>query len=199
MATSKLGQGLTAPTIGLAASILEEARLVANEVTIPPIPVLPHDSVVSHMFLRSVRLYDGICILLNGALPEEAMILGRALFEDALKLTEVADSRDSRAALLLWWENNSLNEKIDLQKVAKALGLDPPWGDIKAANAYRELLAEYRHKWGIKKVRPFRDVKTAAVRYGRAHDYWAYCLAHEMVHGTDAFFTFSPRNLSPVW
>jgi Family of unknown function (DUF5677) len=199
MATLKLTQGLMAPTSELATSILEKARLVANEVTIPPIPTLPHDSVVSHMFWRSIRLYDGICSLLQRALPEEAMMLGRALFEEALRLTEIAESGDARAALLLWWEYKSLKEKIGLHEVAKALGLDSPWGDIRAATkSYRELLAKYRHAQGIKKLRPFRDVKIAAMRYGRAHDYWAYSLSHEMVHGSDAYFLFGPRNLSPI-
>jgi hypothetical protein len=197
MATLRITRGL-APTTELATSLLDKARLIANEVTIPPIPALPHDSVVSHIFWRSIRLYEGICLLLPRGLPEEAMILGRALFEDAMKLTEIAECGEKRAALLLSWENDSLNEKIGLREVAVALGLPPPWGDIKEANLYRKQLANYLRAHGIKKLRRFRDVKTASARYGRAHDYWAYCLAHEMVHGSDAFFTFRPRNSSPV-
>jgi hypothetical protein len=36
------------------------------------------------------------------------------------------------------------------------------------------------------------------MRYGRAHDYWAYSLSQEMVHGSDAYVLFGPRNSSPI-
>jgi hypothetical protein len=114
------------------------------------------------MFWRSLRLFDGIAMLLNGDLPEEAMILGRGLFEEALRLAEVANSGDKRAALLIGWEAKSLNEKIGLHNTAIAMGLDPLWGhDLgPASKLIRKVLAAYQHAHDIKKTRAFQDVKT---------------------------------------
>lgn len=57
------------------------------------------------MFWRALRLYGGVLILLKAELPEEAAILARSLFEEALRLQQLAADTKNRNALILGWAN----------------------------------------------------------------------------------------------
>ena len=121
-------------------------------------------------------------------------MLGRSLFEESLRLAQIEAAGNSRAELLIGWEQKSLNEKIGLYKVVKSLGLDPNWDDmVEGPTVYRRVLAEYQKRYHIKRARAFLQTKTAALKFGRAHDVGAYSLAHELVHGSDAAFLFNRR------
>ena len=83
------------------------------------------DGYVFSMYWRSVRLFDGIILLLRNRLPEEALILARSLFVEGLRLAEIADAGRSRGSLVLGWASASIEEKKGLIKEAIRLGLEP--------------------------------------------------------------------------
>src|SRR5687768_843180 len=82
------------------------------------------DSVTMSLFMRAWRLFDAIIILLERNLPEEAVILSRALFTDALRLAEMQAAGPDRAALSLAYVNESIDEKQSLVNEAVRVGLD---------------------------------------------------------------------------
>jgi hypothetical protein len=151
-----------------------------------------HMQAVVAMFWRARRLYDGVLVLLKDQLPEEAMFLARSLFEDSLRLQQLAEDVQNRDALILGWVNTSINEKRGLLEVAKTSGLET---DIATALASledeRKELQEYATKLGVTRPQPFLTVKDAASRFDRKEDYWTYRWAHESVHGSDAAWMFA--------
>ena len=144
------------------------------------------------MYWRSVRLFDGVVLLLRKRLPEEALMLARSLFVEALRLAEIAGAGGSRGSLVLGWANASIEEKKGLLKEATRLGLETDPAPLLAElDAQQKKLQNYRARKGIGSFRNFLSERAAAERFGRTHDYWTYVFAHEFVHGTDAAFTYS--------
>lgn len=153
------------------------------------------DSYVLTLYWRAIRLFDGVVLLLRTHLPEEALILARSLFVDALRLTEISETPKMRAALLLGWANNSIEQKKNLIKEASRLGLEPnPAALMAELNSQQMKLQNYRSRNGIGPLRNFLSEKAAAAKFGRGHDYWSYVFSHEFVHGNDAAFTYSRKN-----
>ncbi len=152
----------------------------------------PVDFPVLGLFHRSLRLFDGIVALLEKDLPEEALILGRSLFSDALRLAEVEQAGDQRKALLLGWANSGIEEKKGLFHEAAKLGFEK---DLPAMLNHleeeRNKLLQYAQSNGVGTLRKFLREREAAQKFGRTHDYWTFCLSHEFVHGSDAAFVFS--------
>ena len=155
-----------------------------------------HIQVVVAIFWRAVRLYDGVLVLLKNQQPEEAMFLARSLFEDGLRLQELAEDIQNRDALILCWVNRSIGENRGLLEVGKACGLDT---DISAAvtsleGEVREL-QKYARQHGVMKFQTFLSTREAALKFGRREDYWTYHWAHESVHGSDASWMFAKQDL----
>lgn len=149
------------------------------------------------MFWRTRRLYEATLVLLKAEMPEEAAFIARSLFEESLKLRQMAAEPADRDRLILGWVNRSLDEKVGLLKVAKEMGLD---NDIEAGlerlRAERESLQGYCRRHGIVGLASFRSTKDAAVRYGRRENYWMYEWAHDSVHGTEIAWMFARRKVS---
>ena len=149
------------------------------------------DAFVLFLYWRSIRLFDGIVALLEKDLPEEALILGRSLFVDALRLAEIEAAGAKRAALVLGWANTSIEEKKGLIKDASKLGLEPdPSPILRQLDEEQRKLHAYGRRHGVGKPGKFLSERAAAIKYGRTHDFWTYALAHELVHGSDASFIF---------
>lgn len=146
------------------------------------------------MFWRAVRLYDGVLVLLKAELPEEAAILARSLFEESLRLQQLASEPHNRDALILCWANRSIDEYRGLLEVGKACGHDTDISaPLAALEEQRQHLQEYARRHSVGRFQPFLSVKDAAFRFGRKDDYWTYEWAHESVHGTDAAWMFARR------
>jgi hypothetical protein len=109
-------------------TLLARARDLARKISPrEELTVKIEDMFVLCLYWRSIRLFDGIVSLLSlleKDLPEEALILGRSLFVEALRLAEIEAAGDQRAALILGWENTSIEEKKGLFKEAPKLGLE---------------------------------------------------------------------------
>lgn len=155
------------------------------------------DRIVLQLYWRSLRLFEGVILLLDKGLPEEALLLARSLFVESLWLEELRHSEKNREAKLLWWANNSISEQIRLFKMAHKLGIeeDPTPMVVRLENE-RKQLEHYRKRHGIKRLKKFLSPFAAAKRYGRTEDYWTYEYAHECVHASDSAFIFSRRKRS---
>jgi hypothetical protein len=173
--------------------------LTVLQQTVPkgPSEIRTHYVFILGMFWRSVRLYHGILVLLKAQLPEEAALLARSLFEESLRLRQLADEPGNRDALVLGWANDSITERVNLFRTAKAMGLD---NDIDASLASleekRRELDTYRGRRGVGRFLPFLSEKDAAIRYDRKDDYWTYALAHEFVHGSDVAWMYGRQNIA---
>lgn len=146
------------------------------------------------MFWRTVRLYDGTLLLLKAELPEEGAFLTRSLFEESLRLQQLAAEPEARNALILGWANKSIDEKRGLLLVAQSLGLDQNIDtDLASLEDERRHLHEYRTRHHVASLRSFRSVRDAAVQFDRKEDYLTYEWTHESVHGSDAAWMFGRR------
>jgi hypothetical protein len=176
----------------MVSTLLAQARDLARKISPRELEVKIEDMFVLCLYWRSIRLFDGIIALLEKDLPEEALILGRSLFVEALRLAEIEAAGVQRVALVLGWENTSIEEKKGLFKEASKLGLEfDPTPILRQLDEEQRKLHAYRKDHGIGKLRRFLSEREAAIKYGRAHDYWTYALSHEIVHGSDASFIFN--------
>jgi predicted transcriptional regulator len=161
------------------------------------IEVPTHQVYILGMFWRCVRLFDAALLLLKAELPEEAAILSRSLFEESLRLQQLAADPDSRDALVLGWANESISQKVGLLETAKSIGLDD---DIESELAKlaesRKQLQAYQVRRGVKRLQRFRSEREAALRFSRQDDFWTYEWSHESVHGSDAAWMFARRAIA---
>lgn len=150
------------------------------------------------MFARCVPLFDGVVYLLTYGLVEESLILGRSLFEETMRLAQLAEeSSDVRSGLIVGHLGKSHNEKIGLMHHSVRLGLEhEPEPIERKLAADKEVLREFSTRHGVRKQR-FRVIAEAATRYGRSEDYWTYELANEMVHGSDIALFFRSSTIQP--
>lgn len=154
------------------------------------VDVPPHDVIVIQRFWRCRSLFDGVILLLRSGLMEEALILSRPLFEDALRLAELAEAGDQRTALAVGYARSSLKEKVGLVRQAARLRLESnPDAVLAHFDGEREKLDRYATRFRLGRIRP-RSLADLSSAYGRGQDYWTYQLSHEMVHGSDAAWLF---------
>jgi hypothetical protein len=173
-------------------------QIVLASVPQAEMEVPTHEAYILGMFWRCVRLFDGAVLLLRAELPEEAAILARSLFEESLRLQQLAADSENRDALVLGWANASISQKIGLLETAKSIGLDDDIeGElVKLADARKELQA-YQSRRGVKRLQRFRPERETALRFNRRDDFWAYEWSHEFVHGSDAAWVFARRTPAP--
>lgn len=163
-----------------------------------PQEIPTHNVYVLAMYWRCVRLFDATFHLLKAELPEEAAIVARSLFEESLRLQQLAADEPYRDALVLGWANSSISERLGLLSLAKSIGLDDDTSEAEGKlNGERRSLQAYQQRRGVARLRRFASEREAATRLGRQSDYWAYALGHELVHGSDVAWMFARRRLAP--
>lgn len=149
------------------------------------------------MFWRALRLYDGVLVLLKAELPEEAMILARALFEVSLRLQQLKAEPHNRNALILGLVNGSIGQQLGLLKVGKASGLDTNVDEAVARlEEHRKTNNQNAAELGVTRSQSFLTVKDAASKFDRKDRYWTYYWAHESVHGSDAAWMFAKKEIA---
>jgi hypothetical protein len=151
----------------------------------------PRDAAIVSVYWRTRRLYEAAFHLLKAHLPEEAGIIGRSLFETAMRLMQLAADPADRDALIIGWVGDSISGREGLFHTAKSLGLDP---DVSEQLA---LLKEQRKRLDAyaagRRWKPFLEPRDAAKRFDRKDDFWTYEWAHQSVHGGEAASIFSTR------
>ncbi len=149
------------------------------------------DAAVLYMYWRTRRLYEAALVLLKARLPEEAAIIGRSLFETAMRLMQLAADPDDRDVLIIGWVGDSINRREGLFHTAESLGLDPDVQEqLAELRGQRQRLDEYAagRRW-----KPFLEPRGAAIRFNRRDDFWTYEWAHQSTHGGEASSIFSTR------
>jgi hypothetical protein len=145
----------------------------------------PHYAFIAGMYMRCCGLQRGVAEhLLPADMATEAMILGRPLFEDSVRLQEMSlATTTDRAGMALQWAHNAYVDEINLATQIIQLG-DADWSDIKADRhrRSREVL-DYAANQGIR-LKGIGHPEKRAVRLGRKADLWAYRLSHRFVHGS---------------
>ncbi|NKB88812.1 MAG: hypothetical protein GKS06_11400 [Acidobacteria bacterium] len=142
---------------------------------------------VTRMFWRSRRLYEAILFLLDAAQPEEAAILARSLFEDSMRLMELAEDENKRDARIIWWMNDSIQRAFNLQRGDPAFEVEDRLilsrHELEGRRAGLQRYAAYH---GVTKYERFSSPKDAATRFDRKMSYSLYMWAHQATHGNDA-------------
>jgi hypothetical protein len=151
----------------------------------------PRDAAILLMYWRTRRLYEAVLLLLKAHLPEEAGIIGRSLFETAMRLMQLAADPADRDVLIIGWVGDSINRREGLLHTARSVGLD---SDVSEELA---VLKEQRRRLDThaagRRWKPFLEPGEAAKRFDRKDDFWTYEWAHQSVHGGQAASIFSTR------
>jgi hypothetical protein len=144
----------------------------------------PIDSFALRIYARCRSLFVAAALLVRADHAEEALILGRSLFTDALRLMDLAGSKD-RDALLLGFAFESVRDKRSMIESAARLGLEGDPGPILAAiDEEGRKLERLRQKLGVGKVSQFGSEKALATRHHRLKEFWTFEFGHRMTHGT---------------
>ena len=150
-----------------------------------PTDISTHEAFILGFYWQARSLHKSIAILLDADFPDEALLVARSLFIESLRLQELAVSEPRRAELVLAWANDSLQRRKKMLREANHVGLVD---DFEAKmNALREeetRQQKYQRDQGVEKLRDFMDPRVAVKKFGRDEDYFAYELAHQMVHGS---------------
>jgi hypothetical protein len=143
----------------------------------------PVDAYVLMMYSRIRSLLQGVCVLLNDRLPEEAIILGREMFTDSLNLMEIA-SREADRASLLGLISGDCNEweKLDCQALSLGERDERDVSVLEHVAKRRKEIEGYRQRHGIGPLKTLRQQKQLAKDHGRLGEYLDFVFAHRMVH-----------------
>jgi len=154
-------------------------------------------AIVFGMMFRCIRLFEAVIALLRAGFLEESVFLWRSLFEEGLRLRDLATNPKTRNETLLGWFRSSIRQRKGLFLTAKHIGLDQDIGQqLEAIKMETQQLEERKKQLGITRDRQFLSVKDLAIRHDKKDEYWDYELAHEMVHGSDSAWIFSRQRQS---
>jgi hypothetical protein len=148
------------------------------------VEMTPVDAYVLMMYSRIRSLLQGVCVLLNDRLPEEAIILGREMFTDSLNLMEIASREADRASLILGLISGDCSEWEKLDCQALSLG-ERDESDVRVHEHVakrRKEIEGYRQRHGIGPLKTLRQEKQLAKNHGRLGEYLDFVFAHRMVH-----------------
>jgi len=155
------------------------------------------DSYILGMYWRSISLFEAIITLLEKDLAEEALILARSLFEESLRLAQLAEAGKERTAFVLRWVNDSIKYKKGLIDRAIKIGLEQnPEQVIKRLEEEQKKVQGYARRHGVGRFKKLLSEGDAAFEFNRKDDYWSFILGHQMVHGSDATYLYRRHKLA---
>lgn len=182
---------------------LTEIRdLVLKDAEFPSTSMPPTRTVVVGMLSRCLGLYKAAVLLLLNDLPDEALIIGRPLFEESIWLSELADGDDKRREqLVLGWLYDSLNRAQSVVHAAARAGLEKSTAKkdeaLAGLEARRESVKKYQARHGIGEKLAFRPLEELARKFGRLEGWWVHEVAHQFVHGNELSHSFRSRLIAP--
>jgi hypothetical protein len=143
------------------------------------------DTFILPMYSRCRSLFQGVVALLKREFPEEALILGRSLFIESLRLTELAEAQGTRMAKILGWASESIKFDMRMLKEAAKIGFEKNIDNVmQKLKDRRRKLRQHAKQQGIRKLRKFHSVKKATAHYSNPESYFTYLLSAQMVDGT---------------
>jgi hypothetical protein len=166
-------------------------------------------------FSRVRGLFSSVRLLVARGHPDEALILGRSIFETSLRLEQLASVEEAeRERLVLGSINKSIDDAIGLF-VHEARSLQP--GEELSDEGVQELekrrgqIQRRQQRLGLGELKRFASDKDLAVRFDRKGEYLSFRVAHHTTHGSplaqhsrtdvtaSGVVRVSHRNLDPKW
>lgn len=144
-----------------------------------------HEGEILAMYGRASSLFDAMSILIRRDHPEEAFMLGRALFSESLRLEELAQaSTKGRIALVMGWVDDSWGRIEAVQRgIEKRKTGDPHPKLIERIAELRKQARAYVKRHGVDRLRKFPTEDAMATKQGRQDQLGDYAFSHEFVHG----------------
>ncbi len=161
-----------------------------NQVDCAPREPLPpdlstHEAFMLGFYWQARSLHKSVSVLLEANFPDEALLVARTLFIESLRLQELAAFEQRRTQLVLAWANDSIHRRRKMLREATEVGLiDDFEAKMAALQEEEKRQQKYQHDHGVQKLKGFMDPRLAVKEFGRDEDYFAYELAHQMVHGS---------------
>jgi hypothetical protein len=182
------GQAKRAEVIGL----LEQIRdmVIEDAEFRDRVPASPVASAVVEMLSRALGLYKASVLLLSADLIDEALLLGRSLFEQSLWLAELADTDGKRrASLVLGWLNQSYIRARDLVHSGASASLEPVTSSqdemLAAVDERIKSVRQFQREYDIGGLTEFLGTEQAARRFDRLDGWWTYELANTVAPADD--------------
>lgn len=147
-------------------------------------------------YSRARSVLEGVTLLVDAHLPEEALMLVRSLLSDSLMLAELAARPEDPVALGFGWLWETNNRYDDLGRAAVAVGLAR--ADEWAPGIARRgaAIEDGMKARGVKRRKRFDDEHRLATKHGRAREYWDYKFMSEVIHRLDVAQAFRQQRPS---
>lgn len=161
-----------------------------NDVECAPKEPMPSDLATHEAFMlgfywQARSLHKAVTILLEADFPDEALLVARTLFIESLRLQELAEAEERRTQLVLAWANDSIQRRRKMLREANAVGLVADFdAKMSALQGEEKRQQKYQRDHGVEKLKDFMNPRVAVKKFARDEDYFAYELAHQMVHGS---------------
>jgi hypothetical protein len=153
------------------------------------------------MYARARSYFRATLVLAKDGLADEALALGRSLFEDSLRLAVLAklDDEVDRIDGLIGWLLDGVRRAIGLFQEAERLGVgDDHQLVISHFEAERRKMVGYRGRRGSGRkasaIFSEQQLKKAALNDGRSGGWWLHEVGDQMVHGN--YFAHRLRHAS---
>jgi hypothetical protein len=155
-----------------------------------PLTVRPHLSYVLGIYARTRSYFQATLLLIRNGFSDEALTVGRSLFEDSLRLGIVANTEDEVRQIdgLIGWLLDGVTRATGLYSEARILGVGHSHDEvITALEGERDKMIRYRERNGSgRKISPIfaeQELKKVALGQDRSDSWWLHELADHMVHG----------------
>lgn len=119
-----------------------------------------YQSYLLELFYRTKGLFLGCLLLFDKGLPEEALVLGRPLLADALRLWEASGSDEPRRkALAYGWKSDSVSSAENI--VASWANYDHrEFAHADAADSRRQAILKSATKAGVERTEAFDELRS---------------------------------------
>jgi hypothetical protein len=176
--------------------LLEEARRVllghreGELMEVPnvwgPLTLQTYSRVRSHL--------ESVVLLVDAGFPEEGLQLARTLLSDSLLLMELAARPSDRMALAFAYYSESITERENLGRTAKAVDLARADEWAPAIAKQRLTLQEGMQRHGVSKLERVRGETSLARTHDRLDEVWNHRFMSTMLHRVDVAQTFRRRD-----
>jgi len=150
-----------------------------------PVEVTPVHALALQKLWRARSLFLAGVALVRAGWCEEAILLGRSLWDESIFLAQSADAREERPAFYLRWRRDSLQRALTMFREVHAADPDFDIAEVEVALEHQlgPGLAEAQAAFGVETLPDFKTGKEAAEAAGRAGDYHGYLMASSIAEG----------------
>jgi hypothetical protein len=162
-----------------------------------PIEVTPVNALALQKLWRTRSLFLASVALIRAGWCEEAILLGRSLWDESIFLAQFADAREERPAFYLRWRQESLQRALAMFREVHATDQDFDIAEVEDALEHQlgPGLAEAQVTFGVSALPDFKTGKQAAEAAGRAEDYHSYLMASSIAEGAFDSVMYRQRDI----